>query len=255
MNTIKHELVNILPTNLILIVLCYIEPYFERYNINLKNKCSAIKELNNDKIAIGFVKGFICIYDCVNKSFIYKNSKNNASNPISAIHQINDETIMCGYADRKYILIWDFVNNIEHIIDCDTCKDDSIISLSNELIGFVSRGSKNVNAPFRGHIYKTKYDKETELIIINLKEKKMIDKKITSITSFATYNDKLLYGNNTNNGDGSEYIYVIDTNNFDIISSIHLESNCVAKKIIPLKDDDMAIINHNTSGRYEFVTI
>jgi len=108
--------------NLTSIIFDYSGHYF-KFNIltNLTlSKITTIIELTNNRIAIGYGNGTIIIYNLIDKSTITRNLTKKAFNhsitSVSALCQINEETLACGFPGLEYLLIWNFKTNNEYTI-------------------------------------------------------------------------------------------------------------------------------------------
>jgi len=128
-----------------ILILGFADLYFEYYGTKYINKISAIKELTNNRLAIGYLSGTLRIHNFNDKQENIFNDTQfrgiDLSNPVSAIHQLNDDIIICGYGDMAKIFIWNIKNSTESklwCVDKFPCKYDSIYLITENLIGYIS---------------------------------------------------------------------------------------------------------------------
>jgi hypothetical protein len=176
--------------DVILIILGYCTPYYEltstKFNCGKhsydsmttqSNDTTVFRTLTNNRVAIGYNDGTICIWDLINNIKITRpsptfNNKDlyNKIIPytISEICQVDNNIIVYGFKNFDYIIVWDFENGTNKGIkslDIQNCK---IISLEKDLIIVV-------------HIFR-------HLITLNLKTSEKIN-----YVNYNTHHVSLLY--------------------------------------------------------------
>ncbi len=120
-----------------------------------KTKITAIKQLNNNCLVIGFSTGDICIYNLLDRTTITNTLiKNPKKKYISALCPLATKNkIACGLSKTNKILLWDYVTNIvtETNIDNSTYERfiDNIIHIKDNLIICVVQSGDDT---FKAHV-------------------------------------------------------------------------------------------------------
>ena len=192
--------------NLVFIILSYCTPYYEEQIKIVCDYTAIIKELTNNRLAIGLYNGTIHIYDLATKSTIVRNPKSYSNKEpwnkdcISAFCQTDENTIVCGMQDHGYILIWNFKNNTEEIIRCAASSTNNIVMLEKDIIAMTSWA--------------------TCTYIINLKTRQIKEihyhnYKMSVIHCVISFENKFLIGS------AGHYLKTVILNKDDYLSSIY----------------------------------
>jgi len=195
--------------NLADIVLSYSGRYFENlsHSINPNKKINVINALSNNRIAIAYDRG-VYIFDLLSKNKI-KMIHRSLKTKVSAICELNESTIACGFYNNANILIWNFINNKKYVINnkrrCNNthaiynCKENSLVLLKKDLIGYVDQEDSAFSSYYE-HIN-----------IINLNNNHILQIAIEESVNILMANNKFICkGISLDSGWDEQYISVTD---------------------------------------------
>jgi hypothetical protein len=189
-NDILLKIFNCGLNNITSIIFDYAGLYFQNEIIHFETKVTSILQLTNNRIAIGFHDGTICIYDTSNKTkTTYTIIKNSV---ISTICQINDNIIACGLPDRDCIMIYDFKHNDKYLIKCEsgtyifTCRLGSDITFFNNMLICSSKYSRVMIIHLNNLL-------NNERIMVNLSEFYIAKDIRIDVSNVIIFNDICLY--------------------------------------------------------------
>jgi hypothetical protein len=256
--------------DIINIVIQYSNTLFISLNIKSNKKISAIRELNNNRIAIGFYAGNFCIHNLLDGTRIINNIKYKSSTNqgihITSICQIADNIIICALLNKSFLVMWNFENNTEEKINISKKYNliNDLTHLGNDLIGFTVHSLTGDHAMYvlNYKTYKTCYielnvtcfAKNNELIAI-CKNYSTVRPNINiyNISSF-THNPYLKSMVQIQNENDSSYpvkIVLMDNNNYIVVITRDNKDYLVItsnKQLImksQTKIDEMLYINNN----------
>jgi len=233
--------------NIIDIIIQYSDTLFISSSVKFKKKISTIKELTNNRIAIGYYTGGLCIYNLENGTQIINDQKKHNKSHITSICQINNNVVIYAMLNKYYFILWDFENNLEtqinRIVKNHIEKNyvNDLTYLENNLITYTIRTSNNnyimqlvniiTNTKIRSTYNISCFTKNNELIILGIKSSlRRINYDIQShnIASFMSSNlSKVCDEIYCESGIYPIRIIPIDYNNYIISKTDDQKRNCI----------------------------
>jgi hypothetical protein len=237
------------PKVIVSIIFEYVIDFFKMTNIHFKNsKINTIKQLTNNRIAIGFADSILCVYNLSNKEPLFK--KLEADVLISAFCQLDDNTLVVGFSNRDYFFIWNYVNGTDRIMRLPKtkyCGNDSIIKLENNILIYISKCGMVYTINLKKNIIK--------LQLLGQDDVKCFT-KLNNTIAFGFVSSKRLYSKPINTYNihpfcdmNKEDKYLIDT--FKALLTCTL-----VNKIVYVNDDNLAAIEaENQSNKHSLLVI